>query len=43
VLRYYIDCSVPEIATTLRVSDGTVKQHLHRAMDALGRVLEENR
>jgi DNA-directed RNA polymerase specialized sigma24 family protein len=31
VLRYYLDSSIDDIATTLKISDGTVKQHLHRA------------
>jgi RNA polymerase sigma factor (sigma-70 family) len=42
VLRFYIDCTVPEVAATLRISDGSVKQHLHRALTALGEQLEES-
>jgi RNA polymerase sigma-70 factor (ECF subfamily) len=41
VLRFYVDCTVPEVAATLRISDGSVKQHLHRALAALGERLEE--
>ena len=41
VLRFYGDCSVEQIAATLRISDGSVKQHLHRAMAALAAALEE--
>jgi len=39
VLRFYEDCSVHDIAATLRISEGSVKQHLHRAGTALARVL----
>jgi RNA polymerase sigma-70 factor (sigma-E family) len=35
VLRYFLDCSTAETADALGVSTGTVKQHLHRALDAL--------
>lgn len=38
-LRYYADCTVPEIADLLRVSAGAVKQHLHRGLAALERDL----
>ncbi|MEX1143851.1 MAG: SigE family RNA polymerase sigma factor [Acidimicrobiia bacterium] len=41
VLRYYLDCSTIEAATTLGISEGSVKQHLHRALAALGLVLEK--
>lgn len=41
VLRFYSDCAVAEIAETLGISDGSVKQHLHRAMAALGETLHE--
>jgi RNA polymerase sigma-70 factor (sigma-E family) len=34
-LRYYLDCSLDETATTLGISVGAVKQHLHRALGAL--------
>jgi len=42
VLRYYLDCTVPEIALTLRVSGGSVKQHLHRALASLSEALDED-
>jgi RNA polymerase sigma-70 factor (sigma-E family) len=42
VLRFYDDCSVGEIASILRISEGTVKQHLHRAMGTLAGVLEND-
>jgi len=41
VLRFYSDCPVAEIAETLRISDGSVKQHLHRALAALSKTLQE--
>jgi len=41
VLRFYGDCAVADIAAALRISDGSVKQHLHRAMAALAEVLRE--
>ncbi|MGQ0431517.1 MAG: SigE family RNA polymerase sigma factor [Microthrixaceae bacterium] len=40
VLRYYLDCSTAEAAATLGVSEGAVKTHLHRALDALAHRLE---
>jgi RNA polymerase sigma factor (sigma-70 family) len=40
VLRYYGDLADPEIATTLGVSVGSVKTHLHRARTALAPRLE---
>ncbi|MEX2256763.1 MAG: SigE family RNA polymerase sigma factor [Acidimicrobiia bacterium] len=41
-LRYYLDCSVSDIATALRISGGSVKQHLHRAHATLaGRLGEQ--
>jgi RNA polymerase sigma-70 factor (sigma-E family) len=39
VLRYLLDCSVAETAAALGISDGAVKQHVHRAMTALADVL----
>jgi len=41
VLRFYDDCAVTDIAAALRISDGSVKQHLHRAMAALAEALRE--
>jgi len=42
VLRYVAEASVAEIARELGVSDGAVKQHLHRAHEALGRALRDD-
>ena len=42
VLRYYLDLDVAAIATTLRVSDGTVKTTLHRARRHLAAALGED-
>jgi RNA polymerase sigma-70 factor (sigma-E family) len=41
VLRYFAECTVAEAAAALGISDGSVKQHVHRAMDALARVLAD--
>ena len=41
VLRYYLDLDEGEIATSMRVSRGTVKSTTSRALAALGRILEE--
>jgi RNA polymerase sigma-70 factor (sigma-E family) len=41
VLRYYLDLSEAEIATTLGISNGSVKSHAHRALAALATRLEE--
>jgi RNA polymerase sigma-70 factor (sigma-E family) len=43
VLRYFLDCSVAETATTLGISEGSVKQHVHRAVTALADVLRDDR
>lgn len=40
VLRYYLDSSTAETATTLGISEGSVKQHLHRALATLGTNLQ---
>jgi RNA polymerase sigma-70 factor (sigma-E family) len=40
VLRYYLESSTAETATTLGISEGSVKQHLHRALAALGTNLQ---
>lgn len=42
VLRFSTDCTVPEIAATLGISDGAVKQHLHRAATALAVALRDD-
>jgi RNA polymerase sigma-70 factor (sigma-E family) len=39
VLRYLADLSEADVAESLGVSAGTVKQHAHRAIDALRRTL----
>jgi RNA polymerase sigma-70 factor (ECF subfamily) len=41
LLRFYLDLSAPDIANTLGVSAGTVKNHLHRALHTLASVVEE--
>lgn len=41
VLRYYLDCSDKEIAATLGISTGSVKQHLSRARRRLADELGE--
>ena len=43
VLRFYADLSVPDIARSLGVAEGSVKSHLHRAMTALAIELEDQR
>jgi RNA polymerase sigma-70 factor (sigma-E family) len=43
VLRIYEDRSELETAALMGVSPGTVKTHLHRAMDQLRSLLEEDR
>lgn len=43
VLRFYADLSVPEIARSLGVAEGSVKSHLHRAMTTLAIELEDQR
>lgn len=43
VLRYYLDWSEREIADTLNISCGSVKQHTSRAMAALSSRLEATR
>jgi RNA polymerase sigma-70 factor (sigma-E family) len=42
ILRYFLDCSTAETADALAVSEGTVKQHLHRALAALAVTLAED-
>ena len=43
VLRYYLDLSEAEIAETLAISRGSVKQHASRALSALTSRLEAQR
>ena len=41
VLRYYLDLDEAEIASSMRISRGTVKSTTSRALAALGRLLQE--
>lgn len=41
VLRFYEDLTVDKIASTLNISSGSVKTHLHRALKKLGDQLDE--
>lgn len=41
VLRYYEDLDYPEIATVLGVAEPTARSHVHRALAALRRELEQ--
>ena len=41
VLRYYLDLDESEIASSMRISRGTVKSTTSRALAALGRILED--
>ena len=41
VLRYYLDLSEAEIATTMGISRGAVKSHTSRGMQALKAALEQ--
>ena len=43
VLRYFADLTVPQIARSVRVREGTVKSRLHRALRQLRELLEESR
>ncbi len=43
VLRYYLDLSEAEIATTLGISTGSVKTHAHRGLATLAERLESLR
>ena len=43
VLRHMVDLSVSETAAELGISEGTVKSHTSRGMDALREVLAERR
>ena len=42
VLRYYLDLGEEDIARTMRISRGTVKSTISRALAALGRILGEH-
>jgi RNA polymerase sigma-70 factor (ECF subfamily) len=41
-LRYFLDLSNQETADALSVANGTVKSRLHRALQRLEAVLEQN-
>jgi RNA polymerase sigma factor (sigma-70 family) len=41
VLRYWLEMTVPEIATELRVTEGTIKSSLHRGRAVLEHVLSD--
>ena len=41
VLRYYLDLPEPEIAAAMGIGPSTVRSTAHRALAALGRMLEE--
>ena len=41
MLRYYADLSEADIASAMRISRGTVKSHIFRAMTALRHLLDE--
>jgi RNA polymerase sigma-70 factor (sigma-E family) len=41
VLRFYLDLSEPEIAAAMSIGPSTVRSTAHRALGALGRMLEE--
>lgn len=41
VLRYFADCSIAETAVALGISEGAVKQHVHRAITALAAILTD--
>ena len=41
MLRYFAELTVPQIARTLRVREGTVKSRLHRALGRLRQDLQE--
>jgi RNA polymerase sigma factor (sigma-70 family) len=40
VLRFYEDLGYPEIAAVLAISEGTVRAHIHRALNALRESIE---
>lgn len=43
ILRYYLDLTEAEIATTLDMAPGTVKSHAHRGLARLADLLEDER
>lgn len=42
VLRHWLGLSVKETADELRISEGTVKSHSHRGLQALSRTLDDS-
>ena len=42
VLRYFAELTVPEVAGSIGVREGTVKSRLHRALKRLREKLEES-
>ena len=42
VLRYYLDLSAEEIAATMGIGPSSVRSAIHRALAALGRMLQES-
>jgi RNA polymerase sigma-70 factor (sigma-E family) len=42
VLRFYLDLSTEEAATTMGISPSSVRSATHRALTSLGRMLQEN-
>ena len=40
-LRYFSHMTVPEIATTLGMKEGTIKSHIHRALKKLQALMVE--
>ena len=42
VLRYFAELTVPEVARSIGVKEGTVKSRLHRALERLREKLEES-
>jgi RNA polymerase sigma factor (sigma-70 family) len=41
VLRFYLDLSAEETATTMGISPSSVRSATHRALASLGRMLQE--
>ena len=42
ILRYFNNMSIEEIANTMKIPINTVKSHLRRAKESLGKILKEN-
>lgn len=41
-LRYFSHMTIPEIATTLKMKEGTIKSHIHRALKKLQALMVEH-